>query len=253
MSQTQFETYLEKVDLEKLLKKLDPPDYGTLLQGVEHFSEKEAEKRDKIVFDYFGEEGITKIVDSVVRLFFSPPELSADSKILDVGAGSGFFTIRVMNKIHEKFPKTIFYAMDASPTMLSILSKKTDKIMSFIGIAENIVGSIEQAKKHFEMPQKFDAIISTLMLHHSSDIEKVFESFSKALSKEGKVVVIDLCQHDFKEFKKEMGDVHLGFDTTFIEETALKHFTFAQVEKMPGISCESSGRSAELFIAISAH
>jgi len=31
------------------------------------------------------------------------------------------------------------------------------------------------------------------------------------LKKNGKAMVVDLCEHGFEEFKTEMGDVHLGF------------------------------------------
>ena len=52
----------------------------------------------------------------------------------------------------------------------------------------------------------------------------------------------------FEDFKKEMGDVHLGFNPSFIRKLAEKFFSHVYVEKIPGICCECSGRSAELFV-----
>jgi len=100
-----------------------------------------------------------------------------------------------------------------------------------------------------KVPEKYDAMFSTLMLHHCSSVEKVFQSMREALKPRGKVVVVDLCKHPFKEFRREMGDIHLGFEPEQIEEVAKRFFTEASVEKLPGICCSSSGRCAELFVA----
>lgn len=87
------------------------------------------------------------------------------------------------------------------------------------------------------------------MLHHCLDVKKVFRSIKEVLEEGGKAVLIDLCEYPFKEFREEMGDVHLGFKPSMIEEDAKRYFSNVHVEKIPGICCESSGRSAELFIA----
>jgi len=241
--------YLESIKLEKLLVELSPFDLGPIMNGILHFTEKEADKRDRIVLDYFGEEGATSIADSIVRCLLSAPELDVDAEILDVGAGSGFYTLRVMKKIHQTLPEASFYAIDVAPLMLRILSQKTDLVTPFIGIAENIAGSVEQAKKYLDIPQKFNAVFSTLMLHHSPHPEMVFKSLGESLDYSGKAVIIDLCEHPFEEFKEDMGDIHLGFDPKYVEEMAGKFFPNVCVDKIPGIRCESSGRSAELFIA----
>jgi len=177
------------------------------------------------------------------------PRLPVDGKALDVGAGTGFFTVKIAKKIHAGLPKVSFYAMDITPAMLLSLAKKKVNITPFIGIAENITGSVKEARKHFNIPGKFDAIFSTLMLHHSTQPERVFKSLKEALKRKGKAIVVDLCEHGFEEFKTEMGDVHLGFKPENIYEMARRYFSDVKVEKLPGICCECSGRSAEIFVA----
>jgi len=177
------------------------------------------------------------------------PRLKANANVLDVGAGTGFFTVRIAEKIYGRLPKVSFYAMDITPAMLLSLEKKKANITPFIGIAENIRGSVEQAREYINIPYKFDAIFSTLMLHHSTQPEKVFRSLKEALKKKGKAIVVDLCEHGFEEFKTEMGDVHLGFKPENVYKMARKYFSEAKVEKMPEICCECSGRSAEIFVA----
>jgi ubiquinone/menaquinone biosynthesis C-methylase UbiE len=244
-----FEHYLKQIQLEQLFKKLDASKPRVLSKMVAHFTIKEVEKRDKIVADYFGENGINRIVDTIVAFLLEPPRFSANAKALDVGAGTGFFTVKVAQKIRAKVPKASFYAMDLTPAMLLSLAKKKAGITSFIGIAENIESSIKEARKHFFIPSKFDAVFSTLMLHHSVQPEKFFKSIKAVLKKNGKVEVIDLCEHGFEEFRTEMGDVHLGFKPEKIYEMARKCFPKVKVEKLPGICCKSSGRSAEIFVA----
>jgi len=246
---TIFEDYLKSVEILKLLKELGVTKIETLMEEVKHFTEKEAERRDKIMLSYFGQDGIECITNSIVQGLLSPPNLKEDAKVLDVGAGSGFFTMRVVDKLHQHLPKASFYAMDLTPAMLRVLARKTSEIMPFLGVAENVRGSVQHARKYLNIPEKFDAVFSTLMLHHCLDIERVLESFRKAVEVNGKAVIVDLCKHPFEEFREEMGDVHLGFEPEVIRERAEKHFSTVKVKNIPGICCDSSGRSAELFIA----
>lgn len=102
--------------------------------------------------------------------------------------------------------------------MLISLRKKSDEITPFVGIAENIKGSIKEARKYFNIPLRFDAVFSTLMLHHSAEPRIVFKGIKEILKGKGKAVVIDLCKHNFKEFKTEFGDIHLGFNIEGINE-----------------------------------
>jgi SAM-dependent methyltransferase len=241
--------YLETANLPKVLNELGAPNAETLSLEIKHFKEKEAGKRDRIVLEYFGERGARRIVDALLNSLLSPPALRNKAKILDVGAGSGLFTIRVAEKIWKHLPETIFYAMDTTPAMLLALAKKTSRITPFLGIAENITGSAKAARKHMPIPTKFDAVFSTLMLHHCPDVERVFKSLKHTLKNNGKAVIIDLCKHSFTEFKHEMGDFHLGFDPEQIEKYAKETFSKVSVKKLAGICCSSSGRSAELFIA----
>ena len=246
---TSLEKYLKNLQLEQLFRKLGASNPEILAKEIEHFTTKEAEKRDKIVINYFGENGVNQIVSTITKILLVSPKLPAKAKVLDVGAGSGFFTVKIAEKIHAKLPKVSLYAMDLTPAMLLSLAKKKGNITPFIGIAENIESSIKEAKKFFNIPFKFDAIFSTLMLHHSTQPEKVFKSLKQALKKTGKAIVVDLCEHDFQEFKTEMGDVHLGFKPENICEMARKYFSEVKVEKLPGICCECSGRSARIFVA----
>ena len=246
---TDLKNYIKRLKLEQLFQKLGASNPQTLVKEAEYFTAKEAKKRDKIVINYFGKEGVNQVVDTVTNLLLEPPRLPTNAEILDVGAGSGFFTVKIAEQIRPKLPKATFYAMDITPAMLLSLEAKSANITPFIGIAENIKGSIKEATRYFNIPQQFDAVFTTLMLHHSIHPEKVFRSLSQILKKNGKAIVLDLCEHSFEEFKTEMGDIHLGFQPGKIKEMAQKYFSNVRVDKIPGICCECSGRSAEIFVA----
>jgi len=249
MTNQAFARYLQTIEMQKLLEELAVPNARMVLKEIRHFTQKEAEKRDRILLSYFHEAGIRLIVDSICNRLLSTPKLREYAQILDVGAGSGLFTTRVAKKLRSKLPRATFYAMDATPIMLRILSRKTSEIQPFLGVAENITKSAKIAKEHLRVPEKFDAVFSTLMLHHCSSVGKVFQSMREAVKTHGKVVIVDLCKHPFEEFRQEMGDIHLGFEPKQIEKAAKRLFTEASVEKLPGICCSVSGRFAELFIA----
>jgi SAM-dependent methyltransferase len=244
-----FAEYVRSLNLEQFFEKLGASDAETFAKGVEHFTAKEAEKRDRIVLGYFGEKGVNRMVEAITKRLLSSPSLRTNLKVLDVGAGSGFFTTKIAERIKSKITNAVFYAMDTTPAMLLALEKKKVDITPFIGVAENIEASVKEARAYAEIPDKFDAVFSTLMLHHSAKPEKVFESIKKILAKTGKAIVLDLCEHEFEEFKTEMGDVHLGFKIDDVRKMAEAHFSEVEIEKMPGIGCSCSGRSAEIFVA----
>jgi ubiquinone/menaquinone biosynthesis C-methylase UbiE len=244
-----FAEYVKSLNLEQFFSKLNAANPEALAKSVRHFTAKEGEKRDAIVQGYFGDEGVNRIVEAITERLLAPPTLRTGSKVLDVGAGSGFFTAKIAQKINRVVPNVAFYAMDATPAMLLALAKKKVGVTPFLGVAENIKASIKEARVYAEIPAKFDAAFSTLMLHHSVNPEKVFESIKKILTKNGKAVILDLCLHKFKEFKTEMGDVHLGFKLDTIQKMAKAYFTTVEIEKMSGICCSHSGRAAELFAA----
>jgi ubiquinone/menaquinone biosynthesis C-methylase UbiE len=249
VSNITFERYLQTLQFPKVLRELGIQNPETLTEQMRYFTEEEAERRDQMVLSYFGAEGVQRIVCSVVERLLSQPMLTENAKILDMGAGTGFFTIKIAQKLRENLPKARFYAMDITPAMLQALMRKTTDIFPFWGVAENINASIRLARKCLKIPEKFDAVYSTLTLHHCLDTDKVFRSVQEVLEPNGKAVIVGLCRHSFEEFRTEMGDIHLGFEPEKVREKASEYFGKVQMEKMPGICCECSGRKAELFLA----
>ena len=242
-----YREYFRDIDYHELLKAFDSSYVENIISQVKYFTEKEAEKRDEIVLSYFTKEDIEKIVKIIVGCILSKP-VGDKLDILDIGAGSGFFTVKVAEGVWREIPNAMIYAMDITPAMLSILRRKNDRIVTFIGVAEDIKGSIEYANTHgLEIPRRFDAIFSTLTLHHCQDIERVFRSIDEVLKDEGIAVIIDICKHPYEEFREEMGDVHLGFDLDELRKLGLKYFKNATTYVIPGVKCRESCKSIDMF------
>lgn len=145
MDDSNFQHYLQTVRFSELLKELRVQNFDALTEQIGHFTEKEAERRDEIVLSYFGAKGIQSIIDHISDCLLSPPGLRDSAKILDVGAGTGFFTIRIAQRLRRRLPQFSFYAMDITPAMLLALVKKTTDIIPFLGAAEDISASIKLA------------------------------------------------------------------------------------------------------------
>ncbi|MFQ5950892.1 MAG: FG-GAP-like repeat-containing protein, partial [Candidatus Geothermarchaeales archaeon] len=85
-------TYLNNADVAELIRRLRVPYAEQLVETVSHFTWKEAKRRNEIVLGYFGEEGVAQVVDTIVHSLLSHSSVRPNARVLDVGAGNGFFT-----------------------------------------------------------------------------------------------------------------------------------------------------------------
>jgi ubiquinone/menaquinone biosynthesis C-methylase UbiE len=236
-------------ELEHVLLTLDEEGRRRLKSQVRHFTLNEAQRRDDIVLGYFGARGIARIVEIVSRALITNGRAHAFD-VLDVGSGVGTFTIPIMDAVKSAVPGAAFYATDPTPAMLQVLTNRRREIKAFVGIAEDLEGSAEEARKRLRLPRSFDAIISTLALRHVPDTRRALKSMSGVLKADGRALLVDMCSHEFTEFKEEMGDVHLGFDLGKFRALAAEIFDKVRVRKLPSVCrCSDTGRSADLFFA----
>lgn len=244
-----LEHLLRQTRLPAFFRSLGAEDAGRLLAQVEHFTTVEAEHRDARIIEYLGEAGLSRLIERLAQEIITRAPATAPD-VLDVGVGSGTFTIPVLQRVRRELPGARFYALDVTPAMLRALARRAPEIIPFLGLAENIAGSIQYAQQYLPVPDRFDLLLSTLTLHHSPNILQVFASIASALNRRGTVLLADLLEHSFADFREEMGDYHLGFQPAQLHAVASRFFAEVQVQPLPDITCSSAGRSVGLFFAI---
>lgn len=119
--------------------------------------------------------------------------------LLDYGAGTGLVGLHFADKVeHLTF-------MDTSEGMLNVLS---DKIKDY-SIEANVLNI--DLSKDLNYDQKFDAIVTSMALHHISDTLAILFRFSKLLNPNGKLIIVDLEEED-GSFHGDCFDGHNGFN-----------------------------------------
>ncbi|KUH34561.1 methyltransferase [Thermococcus celericrescens] len=217
-----------------------------LVKQIEYF-EMEAPERDDIVRDYLRDECIERLVKEIVLEILRLGK--KEVRILDVAAGSGFFTERVKRKLEEKGIRVEVHGLDITPSMLKRLRDKD--ITPIWGVAERIGDSIRIANDHYglDVPEKFDVVFSTLAFHHFLNPEEVLRSIREVLEDGGKAVIIDVLKHGHGEFKDTLKDTHLGFSIEEMRGMGLRVFRNAEVRPL-GLHCEVDGILIGLYKAV---
>lgn len=135
-----------------------------------HFN-KEAEAFDNQVL-----KNIPKYPEMLTALINAIPDNKENPKVLDLGCGTGNIT----QKLLKRFPQAEVTCLDLSENMIKIAKNKLSQYKSI----EYIIGDFTET----EITEKYDAIISSLALHHiPNDKEKqeMYKAIYEALNKNG--------------------------------------------------------------------
>jgi ArsR family transcriptional regulator len=92
-----------------------------------------------------------------------------------------------------------------------------------------------------------DVAFLSLVLHHVSDPLRVFREVARVVRPGGRVVVVDMQQHERNEYRQQMGHVWLGFSRSqvheWIQQANLQLVHFVNLPPDPG------ARGPALFVA----
>jgi len=113
--------------------------------------------------------------------FLSP---GANKVYLDVGCGTGNYTIALANKGLN------FYGVEPSEKMLDIARSRNGKINWLLGQAEQI--SLND--------NLFDGAIATLTIHHWTDINKALKEIHRVLKKDSKILIFTATPEQMKGY-----------------------------------------------------
>jgi len=107
--------------------------------------------------------------------------LRPDAVIADIGAGTGYFAVRLANMVS----KGRVYGVDVEPGMVKHLAEraKREKRVNLVAVA----GAPDDPR----LPEKADLILLVDVYHHIEDRERYFRKLKDSLRPAGRVAIID--------------------------------------------------------------
>ena len=143
-------------------------------------------------------------------------KISFDKKqrIVDFGSGTGLLTEEIAPHVGH------ITAIDMSASMNAVLRKKMADFACDMEIIEMDLSRQspkgaspeETAPGETSMTGMFDAIVSSMTIHHVEDIPALFRKFHAMLKPGGSIALADLDKEDGDFHKDNTGVFHFGFD-----------------------------------------
>lgn len=107
--------------------------------------------------------------------------LKPDAVVADIGAGTGYFSVRLANML----PKGRVYGVDVAPDMVKYLAERAKREKR-----ENMI-AIAAAPDDPRLPEKADLVLLVDVYHHVEDRERYFRRLRGSLKPGGRVAIID--------------------------------------------------------------
>lgn len=133
-----------------------------------------------------------------------PALLEEEWVIADLGCGTGQAAGAL-----APFVKRVI-AVDKSAQMLKAARQRLKPLTN----VEIRKGSLESLPIE---DNRLDAAIISLVLHHLPAPDKVVAEAARALKPGGRLLIVDMVQHDRDEYRQQMGHVWLGFSPEQVE------------------------------------
>ncbi len=145
--------------------------------------------------------------------------------LADLGCGPGF-VLRELSTVVKKL-----IGVDYSDKMLQQARENLCELRAD-GRVELRLGAIE----HLPMrDEEVDLVLINLVLHHIAEPHGIFQEVNRILKPKGKVLIVDFNKHQKENFRQEMADIWLGFDskdlTTWLKVAG---FNNIEVKVFPG-------------------
>lgn len=178
-------------------------------------------------------QGAIKIANAIQKKYLFHKEMD----VIDFGVGTGLLGFEV-----APFVKKV-YGVDTSLAMLEQVKEKNTPELCLEVIHQDIV------QKPLE--KEFDALVSSMTLHHVEDLELFFQTIYKNIKKGGFIAIADLEKEDGSFHSSNEGVFHFGFEkeelVTIVEKAGFSNVAFERInvirkEKDYGIFLLSASR-----------
>jgi len=149
--------------------------------------------------DYDNEESRTQNVSTIAQTILKEVSFSKEMSIMDFGSGTGLLLSEIAPYVGE------ITAIDISSSMIDVLKSKKDKIKCPLQIVQMDLTTAT-------LDRKFDAIISSMTIHHIKDTLALFKNLYSLLKDNGTIAIADLDTEDGSFHTEDTGVFHCGFD-----------------------------------------
>ncbi len=136
------------------------------------------------------------LAENVAKAITTHLPLSPSMELLDFGAGTGLVSLEILPRVHS------ITAVDTSSKMLEVLDSKEAE-----GITTRCMDLLTE-----EIEQRFDAVISSMVMHHVPDTRRLFERIHTLLKEGGRIAFADLYKEDGSFHDDNTGVHHFGFE-----------------------------------------
>ncbi|WP_461615537.1 class I SAM-dependent methyltransferase [Clostridium sp. Marseille-QA1073] len=141
-----------------------------------------------------------------------------NNNAMEFGCGTGLITFNLRNKFKD------IMMVDNSAGMIEEVNKKIKN--QNVNNIRTWCGDIDE----IDDKNKYDAIYTSMTLHHIVNINKVLEKLYSLLSLEGELYIVDLVEEDGTFHSSEKGfEGHNGFNQNDLMET-LKNIGFKDIK-----------------------
>lgn len=125
--------------------------------------------------------------------------------MVDYGCGTGLVSLALAPHVGR------IVAIDSSPAMLAVLQRKAE---------ERGLTNVECVRADLEQDEppavEADVVLSTMVLHHVTDIPRVLGRLAAMLRSGGVMALADLDTEDGSFHADPAGVVHFGFDRRWL-------------------------------------
>ena len=160
------------------------------------------------------------------KAIFSACEFKSGDRIADVGAGTGIFT----RQFSELVGSTGWvYAVDISPRLIEHVNRESTRLKQ-----ENVTGVLCREDSVCLPPNSIDAVFICDTYHHFEFPQSTMASIHRALSENGKLILIDFERIEGKSREWTMTHVRAGKET-FQKEIEAVGFQKISESMVPGL------------------
>ena len=166
--------------------------------------------------------------------------LRPDMSVMDFGAGTGLVTLGLLPYVGT------ITAVDTSGEMLRVLDEKLQALQ-----VHNVHTMLSEVGATLPV-SGFDLIVSSMVLHHISDVPQAFQRLRPCLRSDGWLALVDLDAEDGTFHSDTTGVYHHGFDRDkvcqWLQTAGFKDTTAREAHRVTRASPSGETRQYTLFL-----